>query len=466
MDASALRPATSRASSPIVLEPDMVSDMQALTLFGLGRLSYSRHLLCELADARRAHRWLRRVVSTVTSAGPAQADVATQVAFTADGLRLLGLTPTELGRFARSFTEGMCTPHRSRILGDIDASDPEQWVWGGPNRPVHALVAVFAGSPAALALHASEVIADLHASGAVVVRDVPTSVPDDRREHFGFVDGVSQPVLQGAPPNKRVADERWSLIEPGEFILGLTDAAGHLPPSPLLDPSADPRLILRTSSGEPQLPDFGALGGYLVVRELRQDVDAFRRVEASLGKAVTEKMVGRTHDGAALADLAAEGGNAFGYADLDPDGERCPFGAHVRRANPRDGRRGLLPELTLASTRRHRLLRRGRRFGPPFDEQPDADRGLLFACLNADIERQFEFVQHHWLNSPLFAAAGEVDPLVGAASDESTRRFTMPADPVRVRASGLEAFVTTRGGAYFFLPSIPALRYLVDRAAG
>ena len=465
MDASALRPAVSGAPSPVVLEPDMVGDVQALALFGLGRLAFSRHLLCDLADARHARRWLRSVVPTVTDAGPTQAEVATQVAFTAYGLRLLGLTPTELSRFARSFTEGMCTPHRSRILGDIDASDPGQWEWGGPDRPVHALIAVFAASPAALAVEAAKVIADLHACGAVVVRDLPTLVPADRREHFGFVDGVSQPVLRGAPPNKRVADERWSLIEPGEFILGLTDEAGHLPPSPLLDASSDPHAILRTSSSEPRLPDFGALGSYLVVRELRQDLDAFRRVEASLGPAVTEKMVGRTHDGAPLADLAADDKNDFGYAELDPDGERCPFGAHVRRANPRDGRRGLLPELTLASTRRHRLLRRGRRFGPTFDEAPDADRGLLFACLNADIERQFEFVQHHWLNSPLFAAAGEVDPIVGAASDESTRRFTMPANPVRVRASGLEAFVTTRGGAYFFLPSIPALRYLVDRAA-
>ena len=359
----------------------------------------------------------------------------------------------------------MCTPHRSRILGDVDASDPGQWAWGGPARPVHALVAVFAASADALDAHVAGVITDLQGCGVVVVRDVPTSVPDDRREHFGFVDGLSQPVLLGAPPNKRVADERWSLIEPGEFILGLADAAGHLPPSPFLDASSDPHAILPTSSSEPPLPDFGALGSYLVVRELRQDVAAFRRVESSLGPAVTEKMVGRTHDGAPLADLAAEGGNAFGYAELDPDGERCPFGAHVRRANPRDGRRGLDPGQTLASSRRHRLLRRGRRFGPSFDDQPDADRGLLFACLNADIERQFEFVQHHWLNSPLFAAAGEVDPLVGAAFDESTRRFTMPADPVRVRASGLEAFVTTRGGAYFFLPSIPALRYLVDRAA-
>ena len=114
-----------------------------------------------------------------------------------------------------------------------------------------------------------------------------------------------------------------------------------------------------------------------------------------------------------------------------------------------------------------RILRRGRPYGlavadPPNQpgEEPDAERGLLFICLNSDIERQFEFVQQTWLNNPFFAGLnGEVDPVVGTPPPPNGP-FTVPADPIRRRLAGLGGYVTVRGGAYFFLPGIRALRYL------
>ena len=98
--------------------------------------------------------------------------------------------------------------------------------------------------------------------------------------------------------------------------------------------------------------------------------------------------------------------------------------------------------------------------GPARTESSDAPRGLHFLCLNANIARQYEFVQHSWVNDPNFAGlVGVEDPLIGARATGTTS-FVEPAVPVRRRHTGLPQFVQVRGGAYFFLPGIRALRYL------
>jgi len=177
-------------------------------------------------------------------------------------------------------------------------------------------------------------------------------------------------------------------------------------------------------------------------------------------------------------DLAYEVADDFCYRDSDADGFKCFICSHVRRSNPRDT---LGPDATkaLKTANRHRILRRGRSYGhrPEDPRVPDAiDRGLLFICLNSDIERQFEFCQQTWINNPVFGGLdGEVDPLIGnisktestpANSDNGdTERdaiFTIQADPLRTRVHNLERFVTVKGGAYFFLPSIRALRYVTS----
>ena len=183
--------------------------------------------------------------------------------------------------------------------------------------------------------------------------------------------------------------------------------------------------------------------------------------------------------------------NAFTYRS-DPQGLRCPLGAHVRRANPRNadlppGEPGILSWLKrtlgfdaealeqdfVASTRFHRLLRRGREYGP---EVPlaqalagapgGAESGLHFICLGGNIARQFEFVQSAWIMGTKFdGLTGESDPLLGhrlpGPDATPTDGFSMPqADGPDRRLTGLPQFVTVLGGAYFFLPGIRALRYL------
>jgi deferrochelatase/peroxidase EfeB len=159
-------------------------------------------------------------------------------------------------------------------------------------------------------------------------------------------------------------------------------------------------------------------------------------------------------------DPAGQPDSNYLFRASDPHGYGCPLGSHVRRANPRDT---LAPTpdqgpTLLHSANNHRIMRRGRKYGPPIaDPHVDdgVDRGLLFMCLNTDIARQFEFVQTTWLLNSSFATLfEEVDPLVGPDGP-----MTVPEDPLR-RTIHVKTFVQMVGGDYFFLPSLPALRYL------
>jgi deferrochelatase/peroxidase EfeB len=228
--------------------------------------------------------------------------------------------------------------------------------------------------------------------------------------------------------------------------------------------------------------DIGRNGTFLVVRQLEQDkaefddcVAAAARTLASDGRApklgtaklaewVKAKMVGRWPDGSSLVrhpekpreedDPPSAPDNAFLFGREDPDGLRCPLGAHVRRANPRDS---FEPgsQVQLGITNRHRILRVGRVYEPAKGDKS----GLLFMCVNADIERQFEFLQQTWLLGPDFDGLNnEIDPVVGHRSDEDTMTIPTPGGPLRL--PGLKKFVKVLGGGYFFMPSKSAVRAL------
>jgi deferrochelatase/peroxidase EfeB len=204
---------------------------------------------------------------------------------------------------------------------------------------------------------------------------------------------------------------------------------------------------------------------------------------------LASKMVGRWPSGAPLVkspdhDTAALGDdNDFLYHASDPHGLKCPLGSHVRRAHPRDA---LDPEpgseRSIEVGKRHRILRRGRTYGPPVADSLEArdilaaltttgsrspvERGLHFICLNTQIGRQFEFVQHTWVNNPKFDGLYEDDdPLVGSrgsARGLPGGTFTVQREPVRTRVTGMPRFVQVRGGAYFFLPGLRAIRFLAS----
>jgi len=311
----------------------------------------------------------------------------------------------------------------------------------------------------------------------------------DTHEHFGFNDGIGQPVIAGTRNEER-QKKRTNHVTPlpaGEFLLGYENVYGVTADSPSVRPEDDPHGVLPTVpanatglNAKPGMKDLGRNGTYLVFRQLQQHVHEFWQF---LDKATQEprgasnpeardrlgaKFVGRWKSGAPLV-LSPEldnprlnNENNFSYAEKDASGLRCPIGAHVRRANPRDSLASDA-KVALNSANRHRIMRRGRSYGDrSLNVMVDdgVDRGLHFICLNSDIERQFEFVQQTWINNPVFGGLyAEVDPLIGNVP-KGDAIFTVQKSPLRETVHDLCRFVTVKGGAYFFLPSIRALKYL------
>ena len=466
--------------------PDLeLDDIQGLIARGYPNLKAASYVVLQIDDAVRARPWLADLATQVTP-GPAKpTDNALNVAVTVSGLRKLGLAEDALGLFSNEFSAGMLTPHRRRTLGDVGDNAPEQWVWGGPNTPTpDLLLLLFASDEAALDQRYAALSADLSQGGVSLVVKLDAFTDLDGKEQFGFADGISQPTIDGL---SRRVDILPNTIQPGEFILGYVNEYGRYTDRPLLDPSADPGHLLPLDVQGSGKVDLARNGSYLVFRQMAQDVHALwhyvdQATRATDGSSdphrrtwLAAKMVGRWPSGAPLVlapdndDPTLGQANDFAYQYADEFGLHCPIGAHIRRSHPRDS---LDPYPGTASSvaldKRHRLLRRGREYGPPvgdaFAPKPtnDPERGLYFICIAANISRQFELIQTTWLNSTKFDRLyHEADPLV-ANRAPGTANFTIPADPVRLRFTDLPKVVTVRGGAYFFLPGLRALKYLAS----
>jgi Dyp-type peroxidase family len=458
-----------------------LSDIQGLIFSGYAKKPHAEYLLLRVENAARARAWLRGLSQQITTGADRPADLCVNVAWTAHGLTALGLDADALHTFPLEFREGMAgSDTRSRALGDVDQSDPQQWVWGSNQNPVHVLLMLYASTAERLASALDEHLAACDGALSCVYRRTTRTLPE-RREHFGFADGIAQPRIRGTSSE----DGRGMSVEPGEFILGYENAYGKLPFVPNARPDLDTGAHLVPCKQEGKRVALGRNGSYLVARQLDQDVAGFwsymcqaaREIGGPTATAsdaavhLAAKCVGRWPSGAPLVEAPEQDdprfahSNDFGYFLRDRDGSRCPIGSHIRRTNPRDS---LEPDpfSSLKVVERHRILRRGRSYGKQIDKpwlaaQPDGvERGLFFMCVNANIRRQFEFIQQTWVNNPKFDGLYEErDPLIGNTSGASGL-FTIPGEPVRKRLQSMPAFVRVRGGAYFFLPSLRALRFL------
>jgi deferrochelatase/peroxidase EfeB len=485
------------------------SEIQSLMFGGLCFMPHGVCLLATLPTDRAAARaWLRSVAKHVAFDDGRRlgAPAVVTLALGAPGLARLGLPAEALQSFPFAFLDGMTNAARARMLGDSGPSAPDHWHWG-QTQPDAALL-VYGRS--------EESVAELRflldrfdrEHGATRLAAIPLKpVTRDKTEAFGFVDGISQPLIRGTYKGLK-QDESIHLVEPGEFILGYPDNRGNLPPGPTLPATLDPANLLplaaapdgfdRTMVETPRA--VGANGSFLVIRQLAQDrsgFDAYCAAEAErlrdrlpppyhiTAEFIAAKLVGRWRDGSSLVRhpyesrtqegrnrekqhaAAAHGtlepdpgghhrpDNGFRFGAEDPEALRCPLGAHIRRANPRDSLDpGSDDELGIVN--RHRIIRVGRQYVPA----EGAENGLLFMCLNGDIERQFEFVQQTWLGSPAFhGLACEQDPLTGDAAPEACG-FTIPSRDGPIRLAPLPRFVTTLGGGYFFLPGRRLIDYL------
>ena len=473
-----------------------LDDIQGVILKGYGKLPYASFLLLSIRKPSATRQWLKQLDINSAASATASLQSCSNIAFTLAGLAKLGLAETKLESFAGEFYQGMCgSEHRQRILGDSGDSNPHNWRWGGPNNPaIDILLLCYGASEEAHSRLVEQHQASLAGAGLERIARLDASPVPQGKEHFGFRDGLSQPAVAGFHNN----EPAHNTIAAGEFILGYRNAYGQYTDRPLIEPAADLDDRLPQAPDHPDRHDLGQNGSYLVFRQLSQDVIGFWRsidehTKTAAGVSdpaarirLAAKMVGRWPNGAPLVKAADTdqpefaNDNDFLYvSDDDKAGFKCPIGAHIRRTHPRDA---LDPEpgseRAIEVGKRHRILRRGRSYGPPVASSMDAEdilrtgdaenaeRGLHFLCFNSHIGRQFEFIQHTWVNNPKFDGLYEDDdPLIGARAEPGnnpTGTFTLPQQPVRKRVTGLPRFVQVRGGSYFFMPGIRALRYLAS----
>ena len=558
------------------------NEIQSLLFGGFKFLEDSRCIGFRFVGGpEQASAWLAAISSQVSFGdGRKHAHHAVILGLTASGLAKCALPKEGVEAFPPPFVEGMDSPIRAQVLGDVGDDASPNWWWSDRGTELDGILLLYAkqpqtepGAPPPPPLALDQLQAAVNESFAayghqsVVLVDLqrPTTPFE---EPFGFVDGVSQPVIRGLYRSKRRPDPIHT-VEPGEFILGYADNRGYRSPGIRLDAAFDREGVLPLDENGDR--DLGRNGSFLVVRQLEQRVKEFEAYckaaaedlkpyyPAGYAATVTPdfvaaKIVGRWKDGrslvrfpyppgsaadnlshgqlrtaepaqapagdaiapvshlavdapgdgsadAATAAVAAAGAGAilaagapggaaqplgggpaaasvtmvpptgpantpvaasvrppdndFLFGEEDPQGLRCPLGAHIRRANPRESfEPGSKTQLSIVN--RHRILRVGRPY------RRGKKQGILFMCLNGDIERQFEFVQQTWsLNRSFHGLEDENDPLTGGAVRSDG--FTVPTRNGPARLKGLKApraFVQTRGGGYFFLPGRRLLQYL------
>ena len=495
-------------------------EIQTLMFGALRKHPQSLCLFLELPnDPGAARAWLANASRHVAFGAAPNPERVDQIGISARGMLRLGLTEREIDGFNFPFGTGMAA--RARILLDSGSDHPDTWYWGTGENAVDVSWLIYLG-PAAdnapyeerLAAARDAIRKPLETAGGRLIHQIETTNLSKRpetktcdavgnpfqKEPFGFVDGVSQPVIRGMRPGATPPRDQH-LMEPGEFVLGYPDNRGTLPQTPVVAASRDPDNHLPVAGIRHDATDYpmfdppgnqdrdlGRNGTYIAIRQLSQkvtDFETFKREAAAAtkghpgipaglddrqrGEYLAAKMVGRWQDGTSMIRFPNAPGsgwdgekpvppdNDFWLGRDDPTGAACPFGSHVRRSNPRDS---FLPgsEKQLEIANRHRILRRGRFFGADVGSN-SGETGLLFICANADLERQFEFVQQTWIMARQFHGLdNEIDPVLGRS--EESGQLTIPTAAGPIFLSNIPDFTEVVGGEYFFMPSRAALRFL------
>lgn len=495
-------------------------DIQGILLSGYPWLHAARYLLVEITDSELAKPYLNFLASHLTAASFEKEAIknAVNIAFTSAGLTALDLPEKILKTFSREFIEGMHfsdiiggnpVNERQILLGDRDDNDPSKWIWGN-NCKVHCVLLFYSKAEHTLADFINQLFHQHSNKGLQIVYEAGTLEGGTQKEHFGFDDGISQPYIrQFKMPETEYLKLSRNIVNAGEFILGHKNEYDNYSPSPYFTK----RINTSDNFNLPLLPGYsdkinlGFNGSYLVFRQLQQQVKKFWKYQYEESREdgsnqeqraikLAAKMVGRWPNGNALVQMPDEQGselpqkNDFNFKVQDAGGMKCPFGAHIRRANPRDHVHimdGIKSSIEMSN--RHRMIRRGRIYGKPLAKDFDIpemikksieennqtggdenERGLHFICLVSDIQRQFEFVQNVWCNTPTFAnLTDETDPIISPkklADNSLAEKFTVPHHPLRNRYCSVPQFIKVVGGAYFFLPGIRGLRFICNNKSG
>lgn len=466
------------------------SDVQGTILRGY-RVDLARHFILSITDAAAAGTLIGALVDgtgglpriTTAARWTVKPECFVNISFTAAGLAALGVTQAQLGTFDAAFQRGATNPATAGIVGDVGTSAPAQWIGGLANgNQVHAVLNVWVDDdPSVL----ESVTARLRAAFAGCMTELSAhdarALPDNK-VHFGYRDSIAQPTVIGAPPRKHEIPDDQEPVATGEFLLGYVNE--------------------NSGTYAVQPAELSTNSSYAAFRILEQDVAGFEaflsEYAAKAGidaEMLAAKVCGRWRNGNPL-ELAPDAPgtvlpmsklNDFTYvssaaAQDDTLGLKCPIGSHIRRNNPRNA------AVVGTDSTHHRIVRRAMPYGPPYDPaNPDpasTPRGLIGYFINASLSNQFEFLTGQWnlestfvksASGPGGASAGNAvfnvsgqDVFLGV-NDPASSSFTLAALGAKGKnntvLTGFSRLITTRGGAYCFLPSISGLRYLAQLPA-
>jgi Dyp-type peroxidase family len=382
-----------------------------------------------------------------------------------------------------SFRQGMQDPNMQNELGD----DSQQWEPGFQNE-IHALVLLAADKivgprtkeaklqeqkdqtklrqqPVLLAQKVEKIKQEVAAIASVVQEQIGYVLRDatsgEEIEHFGFRDGVSQPLFL----KRDIDKERGETAEDNDFSKW--------------DPRAPLNLVLFK---DPLGKEKESYGSFLVFRKLEQNVKGWNndvvenlatnlKVAPELAGAYT---MGRFQDGTVVVQSSQEDnnykGNNFNYSE-DPQGSKCPFFAHARKVNPRGdtGNPSLVSTPTLLEEEKmHRIARRAINYGPLPSEVPEKDAGLLFMCFQASLANQFNFMQKAWAKEQNFVKRDVGTDVVigvekrddGGEAMEETYNWPTQWGAAGKTEATFDHWVTMKGGEFFFAPSMSFLKCL------
>ncbi len=484
----------------------------------------ARFVFFRIADGAKGRAFVGAVTGQVTTSERWTGEVgavpkpqlATNIAFTFRGLKALGVPGASLASFPQEFITGMRV--RRDILGDDGPSAPEHWdaIW---QERVHIGISVFAKDDAAIARWYDWLTGLVGGSQGGVVQlrghrgeggaeDLPyqdgsaiygSDGKPTAKEHFGYTDGIGDPVFEGQPGTadrvagngKRLRAGGWAPLATGEFLLGHADEALEYPAAPT------PRLLSRN-------------GTFMAYRKLHENVGSFNRLLDRMGaqypggsELLAAKWSGRWRDNGAPLAIAPDQASKdkldeelgalkrrvednphdpeakkalaglrrkwwdFDYDD-DLPGYKSPVSGHIRRINPR----GYLEFDTKAYATpgalddRRRIIRRGLPYGRVTDSsRDDGNHGIIFMAVCASLDRQFEFVQQQWINyANDFKLGNEKDILLGNHDAKCPIHAVIQSNPKTGEppffVTDIPRLVTTRGGEYFFVPSLTALRMI------
>ncbi|MCB1936558.1 MAG: hypothetical protein KDF59_11510 [Nitrosomonas sp.] len=493
-----------------------LTDIQGniIKAYGAYNFQKARYLFLRINNGDKGRQFVDAITAKVTTAIPwgksENGDVAvekprvtTNIAFTYSGLEALELPTASLREFPDDFMMGMSK--RKDILGDDGPSDPENWdkIW---KEKVHIWISINAPDMDALIERYNWVAQQVEASDGGVTLLTGHRGGDDEenlpyqdasvlydesgnptpKEHFGYTDGIGDPVFEGQTNvaarvlgrGKLMRDGSWAPLATGEFLLGHVDEAMEYPKT-----APSPMLLSRN-------------GTYMVYRKLHENVAAFNRFLDEQSKSfsgskemLAAKFAGRWRDNGApivnAPDDASkdEWDKAFEAADFagkkrmltdftynnDLHGAKCPYSAHLRRINPRGSLEYGVKEAYEtpgALVNRRRILRRGLPYGAVKDAaRDDGNHGIIFMALNADIQRQFEFVQQQWINyANDFKEGNDKEILLGNHDTKHPSKAVLQVEPGSGKPphfiNNIPRLVETRGGDYFFIPSITALKLI------